>query len=35
VAKNPVQVIKPEMGTEPYVFYIGLDIGAVEAKQEE
>jgi tetrathionate reductase subunit B len=35
VAENAVQVIKPESGTEPYVFYISLDIDAVEAKQLE
>lgn len=33
LAKNPVQVIKPEIGTKPQAFYIGLDITAVEAKQ--
>ena len=33
IAKNPVQVIKPEIGTNPQAFYIGLDIAAVEAKQ--
>lgn len=35
VAKQPVQVIKPEIGTHPQVFYIGLEIAAVEKKQEE
>lgn len=35
VAENAVQVIKPEMGTEPHAFYIGLDITAVEAKQNK
>ena len=35
VSENAVQVIKPEMGTEPHTFYIGLDISAVEAKQKE
>jgi tetrathionate reductase subunit B len=35
VAENAVQVIKPESGTDPYVFYIGLDIESVEARQEE
>lgn len=35
VAENAVQVIKPESGTNPYVFYIGLDIESVEARQEE
>jgi Fe-S-cluster-containing dehydrogenase component len=34
VAKNAVQVIKPEIGTEPHTFYIGLDISAVEAKEK-
>jgi tetrathionate reductase subunit B len=35
VAENAVQVIKPESGTEPYTFYIGLDIESVEARQAE
>lgn len=35
VAKNAVQVIKPEIGTEPHTFYIDLDIMAVEAKLPE
>jgi len=35
MAKNAVQVIKPEMGTKPYTFYIDLDIDTVEAKQME
>jgi tetrathionate reductase subunit B len=35
VAKNAVQVIKPEIGTDPHTFYIGLDITAVEAKQKK
>lgn len=35
VAKQPVQVIKPEIGTHPQVFYIGLEIAAVEKKQEK
>ena len=35
VAKNAVQVIKPEIGTDPHTFYIGLDIDAVEAKHTE
>ena len=35
VAQNAVQVIKPESGTEPQTFYIGLDIESVEAKQTE
>ena len=30
IAKNAVQVIKSELGTEPQTFYIGLDIDAVE-----
>jgi tetrathionate reductase subunit B len=33
VAKNAVQVIKPEMGTDPQTFYIGLEQSAVEAKK--
>ncbi len=28
LASNPVQVLRPQMGTEPYVFYIGLDQSA-------
>lgn len=35
LAKNAVQVIKPEIGTEPHTFYIGLDIETVEAKKIE
>ena len=35
ISSNPVQVIKPEIGTEPHTFYIGLDIDAVEAKEED
>jgi len=33
LAKNPTQVIKPEFGTKPCVFYIGLDDSVVEAKK--
>ena len=33
IADNAVQVIAPEMGTEPHVFYIGLDQDAVKAKR--
>ena len=25
IAKNPVQTLRPEMGTDPRIFYIGLD----------
>lgn len=32
VAKNAVQVLKSELGTQPHTFYIQLDIDAVEAK---
>lgn len=32
-AKNPVQVIKPEIGTRPQTFYVDLDIAAVETKE--
>jgi tetrathionate reductase subunit B len=35
IAKNAVHVIKPEMGTLPQTYYIGLDIEAVEAIEEE
>jgi tetrathionate reductase subunit B len=30
VANNPVQVLKPELGTEPQVFYIGVETSVVE-----
>jgi Fe-S-cluster-containing dehydrogenase component len=33
IAKNAVQVIKPDMGTDPQTFYIGLEQGTVEAKK--
>jgi Fe-S-cluster-containing dehydrogenase component len=33
VAKNAVQVIKPDMGTDPQTFYIGLERAAVESKK--
>lgn len=33
--KNAVQVIKPEMGTAPFTFYIGLDTEVVEAQDTE
>lgn len=33
ISTNPVQVIKPEKGTSPMVFYIDLDITAVEARE--
>ncbi|MBI3014421.1 MAG: 4Fe-4S dicluster domain-containing protein [Candidatus Tectomicrobia bacterium] len=35
IATNPVQVLKPEKGTEPRVYYIGLDEMAAKAKVEE
>ncbi|GAG36506.1 unnamed protein product [marine sediment metagenome] len=35
VAQNAVQVIKPEIGTDPHTFYIGLDIAAVEARDKD
>jgi tetrathionate reductase subunit B len=35
VAKNAVQVIKPEIGTDPHTFYISLDLAAVEARQNK
>lgn len=31
IAQNAVQIIKPELGTQPQTYYIGLDIDAVEA----
>ena len=33
LAESPTQTIKPEMGTEPQVFYIALDQVAVEARE--
>lgn len=33
VSQNAVQVIKPEIGTQPHTFYIELDIDSVEAKK--
>ncbi|MEW6455258.1 MAG: 4Fe-4S dicluster domain-containing protein [Acidobacteriota bacterium] len=30
ISTNPVNVIKPEMGTEPRVFYVGLDLDAAD-----
>lgn len=35
IAKNAVHVIKPEMGTSPQTYYIGLDIESVKAVEEE
>lgn len=32
IITNPVEVIKPEMGTGPHVFYIGADRDAIEAR---
>jgi Fe-S-cluster-containing dehydrogenase component len=34
-AENAIQVIKPESGTDPYTFYIALDIESVESKKPE
>jgi tetrathionate reductase subunit B len=35
LALNPLQVVKPEMGTVPQVFYIGgVDISSIEAVGE-
>ena len=34
LAEFPTQTIKPEMNTEPQVFYIGLDQVAVEAREK-
>ncbi len=34
LAEFPTQVIKPEMGTEPQVFYIGLDRVVVETRKK-
>ena len=34
LAENAVQVIKPEIGTQPQTYYIGLDIHSIEAKEK-
>jgi len=34
IASNSTQVLMPEMGTDPKVFYIGLDEAAVSAKRK-
>lgn len=34
MATQPVQVLKQEMGTKPHVFYIDLDVDAIEIKRE-
>lgn len=31
---HPVQVVKPEIGTKPHVFYINMDHDAIETKRE-
>ena len=31
---QPVQVLNQEMGTKPHVFYIDLDVDAIEIKRE-
>lgn len=35
LTRQPVQVIKSDMGTEPFVFYIDLDRDVVEQKNKE
>lgn len=35
VANNPVQVLKPEMNTKPYVFYIGADQNIMGARYDK
>jgi Fe-S-cluster-containing dehydrogenase component len=30
IAKNPTQVLRPEQGTKPHVFYIGADRSQTE-----
>jgi tetrathionate reductase subunit B len=35
LATNPVQVIKPEMGTFPKVFYIEADLDALKTEKAE
>jgi len=34
LSENPFQVIMPEMGTDPHVFYIGFDEDAVKIKRK-
>ncbi len=34
LASNPIQVIKPEMGTYPRVFYIEADLDALKTRRE-
>jgi len=34
MSTQPVQVLKPEMGTKPHVFYIDLDVDSIEIKRE-
>ncbi len=34
VARKPVQTLKADMGTEPHVYYIGLDQATMEIKRE-
>lgn len=34
ISENPVQVIMPEMGTDPHVYYIGLDEEAIKIKRK-
>jgi len=35
LASSPVQVIKPEMGTYPKVFYIEVDLDALKTERKE
>lgn len=35
VAKTPVQVLKSDMGTKPFLFYVGLDRAVAETKKGE
>lgn len=35
VAREAVQVLKPQLGTEPRVFYVGADVGIVGRVKEE
>jgi tetrathionate reductase subunit B len=34
VEKKPVQALKVDMGTDPHVYYIGLDQATLEIKRE-
>ena len=35
LASNPAQVIKPEMGTDPKVFYVKADLDSLKTERKE